>query len=194
MFLTQFFFSKKKKINIILFLFRLVGNLLHHCCCYIPTVHLLPFNFHRFATARPARLKIANMFPPRQSQLHSTAFFPLRMPISVKKRKKKRRKNEAAEVCCTPETDYYHVYRWRLSSRSLNNLLVKSRKKGCTVNTTSLKQRFHFPDKAHIHTVSYFIYRHNLPFYFQFKSHILKNVKVIFYFYCFLPNCMCVHV
>lgn len=49
------------------------------------------------------------------------------MPISVKK--KINIKSEAAEVRCTPETDYYHGYRWRLSSRSLNNLLVTGRKK-----------------------------------------------------------------
>lgn len=47
------------------------------------------------------------------------------MPISVKKINIKTKRQKR----CTPETDYYHGYRWRLSSRSLNNLLVKSRKK-----------------------------------------------------------------
>lgn len=149
---TFFFFLWKKKINIILFLFRLVGNLLHHSCCYIPTVHLQPFNFHKPAPARPTGLRIANISPPDKAS-YTQHQFSLRMPISVKKiKKEKEKKDEAAEVCCTLETDYYHVYRWRLSSRSLNNLLVKSRKKGCTVNTTSLKLRFHFPATKIEHT------------------------------------------
>lgn len=83
-------FLWKKKINIILFLFRLVGNLLHHCCCYIPTVQLQPFNFHTPAPARPTRLKITNIFPPDKASYTQQHFFPLRMPISVKRKKKKK--------------------------------------------------------------------------------------------------------
>lgn len=136
-FLTRFFFSKKKKINIILFLFRPVGSLLFpHCCrCDVPTVHLQPFNFHRPAFARPTRLKIASIFPLDEASYTQQQVLPQFANFCVQinnKMKAINKKIEAAEVCCTPETDYYHVYRWRFRSRSLNNLLVKKRKKNAS--------------------------------------------------------------
>lgn len=92
-----FFSKKKKEINIVLFLFRLVGNLLHHCCCYVPTVHLQPFNFHQLAPARPTRLKIANMFPPTELATLSSIFPP--PYANFCKRKKKQKKTLKQQKC-----------------------------------------------------------------------------------------------